>query len=32
MVGDGSGLLWGTAKGGEVAEDDKGSENLRWRS
>jgi len=32
MVGDGSGLLRGTAKGGEVAEDDEGSENLRGRS
>jgi len=32
MVGDGSGLLRGTAKGGEVAEDDKGSENLKGRS
>jgi len=36
MVGDGLGLLQGTAKGtakgGEVAEDDEGSENLRGRS
>jgi len=32
MVGDSSGLLRGTAKGGEVAEDDEGSENLRGRS
>ena len=32
MVGDGSGLVWGTAKGGEAAEDDEGSENFRGRS
>jgi len=32
MVGDGSGLLQGTAKGGKVAEDDEGSEILRGRS
>ena len=32
MVGDGSGLVQGTAKGGEVAEDDEGSENFRGRS
>ena len=32
MVGDGSGLLQGTAKGGKVVEDDEGSENLRGRS
>jgi len=32
MVRDGSGLLQGTAKGGEVAEDDEGSEKLRGRS
>jgi len=32
MVRDGSGLLRGTAKGGEVTEDDKGGENLRGRS
>jgi len=31
-VRDGSGLLQGTTKGGEVAEDDEGSENLRGRS
>ena len=32
MVGDGSGLVWGTAKGGEVAEDDEGNENFKGRS
>ena len=32
IVGDGSGLVQGTAKGGEAAEDDKGSENFRGRS
>ena len=32
MVGDGSGLVLGTAKGGEAAEDDKGNENFRGRS
>jgi len=32
MFGDGLGLLWGTAKGGKVAEDDEGSKNLRGRS
>ena len=32
MVGDGSGLVQGTAKGGEVAEDDEGNEKFRGRS
>ena len=32
MVGDGSGLVRGTAKGGEAAEDDEGNENFRGRS
>jgi len=32
MVRDGLGLLRGTAKGGKIAEDDEGSENLRGRS
>ena len=31
MVGDGSGLVRGTAKGGEAAEDEEGSENFRGR-
>jgi len=31
-VGDGSGLLRGTERGGKVAENDEGSENLRGRS
>ena len=31
IVGDGSGLVWGTAKGGEAAKDEKGSENFRGR-
>jgi len=31
-VGDGLGLLRGTTKGGKVAGDDEGSENLRGRS
>ena len=32
MVGDGSGLVWGTAKGGEAAKDDEGSEIFKGRS
>ena len=32
MVGDGSGLVRGTAKGGEVAEDDEGNEKFKGRS
>ena len=32
MVGDGSGLVQGTTKGGKAAEDDEGSENFRGRS
>ena len=32
MVGDGSGLVQGTAKGGKAAEDKEGSENFRGRS
>ena len=32
VVGDGSGLVRGTAKGGKVAEDDEGSENFKGRS
>ena len=31
MVGNGSGLVRGTAKGGKAAEDDEGSENFRGR-
>ena len=31
-VRDGSGLVWGTAKGGKAAKDDEGSENFRGRS
>ena len=31
MVRDGSGLVRGTAKGGEAAEDNEGSENFRGR-
>ena len=32
MVGDGSGLVRGTAKGSKATEDDEGSENFRGRS
>ena len=32
MVGDGFGLVRGTAKGGKAAKDDEGSENFRGRS
>ena len=32
MVGDSSGLVWGTAKGGEDAEDDEGNKKFRGRS
>ena len=32
MVGDGSGLVRGTAKGGKAAKDDEGNENFRGRS
>ena len=32
MVRDGSGLVWGTTKGGKATEDDEGSENFRGRS
>ena len=32
MAGDGSGLVRGTAKGGEAAEDDEGNKNFRGRS